>query len=109
MCSVCLLAAITCSTIMVRSSAPRFLNVFKFMIFNSLLVSCAGVSSASTQPFSPPLAFRVVARVAAKNEKSEIEEGKCHKCKKWIPLESIRDTELKVSPVSPPAILILSK
>ncbi|EIM85150.1 uncharacterized protein STEHIDRAFT_148337 [Stereum hirsutum FP-91666 SS1] len=90
------LCPICCESVQRGGEGKKVWLAMKVSAFNYHMQYYHGISSASTQPFSPPLAFRVVARVAAKNEKSEIEEGKCHKCKKWIPLESIRDTELKV-------------
>lgn len=49
------------------------------------------------RPFSPPLSYRTSSRrYALKLERSEILEGKCHKCKKWVPVESIKDCEVKV-------------
>ena len=48
-------------------------------------------------PFSPPLEFRTSARVnAGKHEKTEIMEGKCHRCKKWVPVEGVKDVPSKV-------------
>ncbi|KIJ19474.1 hypothetical protein PAXINDRAFT_7961 [Paxillus involutus ATCC 200175] len=55
------------------------------------------ISSTSARPFSPPVAFRSTERQnPAKNERTKTIEGKCHKCKKWIPLESIKNIEVKV-------------
>ncbi|KAF5382893.1 hypothetical protein D9757_006299 [Collybiopsis confluens] len=56
-----------------------------------------GISASSSLPFSPPLAFRTAHRSSNhKSEKSTIKEGKCHKCMKWIPVEGIKDVEVKV-------------
>ncbi|KAH0835670.1 hypothetical protein J3R83DRAFT_9424, partial [Lanmaoa asiatica] len=49
-------------------------------------------------PFSPPAAFRTIERQnPAKNERTSIQEGKCHKCKKWILVESIKNIDIKAS------------
>ncbi|KAG9312585.1 hypothetical protein JVU11DRAFT_6982 [Chiua virens] len=57
-----------------------------------------GISSVSARPFSPPVAFRTTERQnACKNERKSIQEGKCHKCKKWIFVESIKDIDIKVT------------
>lgn len=56
-----------------------------------------GVSATTGRPFSPPLSYRTSnRRHALKLERSEILEGRCHKCKKWVPVESIKDCEVKV-------------
>ncbi|KAJ7579683.1 hypothetical protein C8J56DRAFT_796094 [Mycena floridula] len=56
-----------------------------------------GISASTGKPFSPPLAFRQVARpVVLKNERTTMKEGKCHSCRKWVPLDGVRDTEAKV-------------
>jgi len=33
---------------------------------------------------------------AAKKERSQILQGKCQKCRKWVPVEGIKDVESKV-------------
>ncbi|EIW52808.1 uncharacterized protein TRAVEDRAFT_78296, partial [Trametes versicolor FP-101664 SS1] len=56
-----------------------------------------GISPATGRPFSPPLAFRTTARQnPGKLEKTELMEGKCHKCKKWVAVEGIKDVPTKV-------------
>ncbi|KAF9447070.1 hypothetical protein P691DRAFT_672224, partial [Macrolepiota fuliginosa MF-IS2] len=56
-----------------------------------------GISAATGRPFAPPSAFRVVSRpYASKKERSEILHGKCQKCRKWLPVEGIKDVESKV-------------
>ena len=56
-----------------------------------------GISATTGRPFSPPTAFRTVARVnPSKHEKTRIVEGKCHKCKKWVAVEGVKDVEAKV-------------
>ena len=57
----------------------------------------AGISAVTALPFSPPIAYRVTPRPhPAKKEKSEIVEGKCHKCRKWVAIEGVKDMEIKV-------------
>ncbi|KAH7886641.1 hypothetical protein F5I97DRAFT_1022652 [Phlebopus sp. FC_14] len=69
----------------------------KFSAYNYHLQYGHGISAASTRPFSPPVAFRSTERRnAGKHERTVILEGKCHKCKKWIPIESMKDVEIKV-------------
>ncbi|KAF8550723.1 hypothetical protein OG21DRAFT_1499629 [Imleria badia] len=56
-----------------------------------------GISSISARPFSPPVAFRTIERHnPAKNERTSIQEGKCHRCKKWVLVESIKNIDIKV-------------
>ncbi|KAI8995208.1 hypothetical protein BD414DRAFT_506033 [Trametes punicea] len=72
------------------------------MVLEHVLDSC--ISPATGLPFSPPLAFRTVARPhAGKLEKTQIMEGKCHKCKKWVAVEGIKDvpTKVRTSPSLP--------
>lgn len=58
----------------------------------------AGVSAATGRPFAPPSDFRVVPRPnAGRKERSEVLHGKCQRCKKWVPVEGIKDVESKVS------------
>lgn len=65
---------------------------------HSLHVTCQGISSVSARPFSPPVAFRTIERQnPAKNERTNIQEGKCHRCKKWILVESIKNIDIKAS------------
>ena len=80
--------AITCSTAMV--SSDTFNNEWK-------LTCIPGISAFSAAPFSPPMIFRTKPRhQVTKHERSQITEGKCHKCSKWIPLETIKDADVKV-------------
>ena len=56
-----------------------------------------GISAATGQPFSPPTAFRTIVRAnPSKHEKMHIMEGKCHRCKKWVAVEGVKDVEAKV-------------
>lgn len=56
-----------------------------------------GVSATTGRPFSPPLSYRTSSRRhPLKFERSEILEGRCHKCKNWVPVESTKDCEVKV-------------
>lgn len=66
---------------------PRFLLMFS-----------AGISAATGQPFAPPSAFRAVLRPnATRVERAEVLHGKCQKCRKWVPVEGIKDVDNKVS------------
>ncbi|KAG9085616.1 hypothetical protein FRC07_013334, partial [Ceratobasidium sp. 392] len=52
-------------------------------------------------PFSPPVAFRHATRKAAHpNERTSIEEGKCHSCRRWTPIESIKYAEIMVPEIN---------
>lgn len=56
-----------------------------------------GISASTGRPFSPPTSFRLVERPKpGKNEKTHIQQGKCHKCDKWVAVEGIKDLESKV-------------
>lgn len=54
----------------------------------------------SSTPFSPPVSYRTTKRRnPGKRERTHILEGKCHKCKKWIPVESLKELEIKVKEI----------
>ncbi|KAF8907615.1 hypothetical protein CPB84DRAFT_1744530 [Gymnopilus junonius] len=56
-----------------------------------------GISASTGRPFSPPVSFRAVDRQnAGKKEKHRIQQGKCHKCDKWVAVEGIKDVDSKV-------------
>jgi len=91
--------ATTCSTATVRSGTLN--ETWK-------LTRIPGISAFSAAPFSPPMIFRTKPRnQVTKHERSQITEGKCHKCSKWIPLETIKDADVKVLFVSVVAIKLL--
>ncbi|KAI0349829.1 hypothetical protein OH77DRAFT_1490142 [Trametes cingulata] len=72
----------------------------KFSAFNYHMQYAHGISPGTGRPFSPPLAFRVVERPnAGKSEKTQLMEGKCHKCKKWVAVEGIKDVPTKVKEI----------
>ncbi|KAI6012243.1 hypothetical protein EDC04DRAFT_2579930 [Pisolithus marmoratus] len=55
------------------------------------------IGSVIYSHFLPQLiSARQSRRNPAKGERMHILEGKCHKCKKWIPVESVKDLEIKV-------------
>ncbi|CAE7226729.1 unnamed protein product [Rhizoctonia solani] len=52
-----------------------------------------GISPKTGLPFSPPIAFRRTKRkpsLVKVCERKIVEEGKCHVCEEWIPIESIK-------------------
>ncbi|KAG8714958.1 hypothetical protein FRC08_011196 [Ceratobasidium sp. 394] len=56
-----------------------------------------GLCSQTGLPFSPPIAFRHQARKPAQgNERSRIEQGKCHSCKRWVNVEGVKDGDVLV-------------
>jgi len=64
-------------------------------------LSLLGISASTGKPFSPPLVFRIVPRInPGKKEKPQIQQGKCHKCFKWVNVEGIKDMESKVGNIS---------
>ncbi|TFK27101.1 hypothetical protein FA15DRAFT_587096, partial [Coprinopsis marcescibilis] len=69
----------------------------KFSAFNYHMQYAHGISSTTGLPFSPPLAFRIAPRPnSSKNEKQKIEQGRCHKCLKWVAVEGIKTMTCKV-------------
>jgi hypothetical protein len=73
----------------------RFFAPITFCLLAKAFV--IGISASTGRPFSPPIAFRVVPRPnPGKKEKHSIQQGKCHKCAKWVAVEGIKDMESKV-------------
>lgn len=64
-----------------------------------LLIYHAGVSTAGL-PFSPPTNFRTVDFPAKTiRQRTTMREGRCHKCKKWIALDTVKkDVDVNVWP-----------
>lgn len=64
-----------------------------------LILRFLGISPNTALTFSPPIEFRTAQRTVQgnKNEKDELEEGKCHHCQAWVPVEGIKKVEAKVS------------
>ncbi|KAI0319470.1 hypothetical protein OF83DRAFT_782420 [Amylostereum chailletii] len=87
-----------CAEKLSRGGEGRFKWLsMKFSAFNYHMQYAHGISSATGRPFSPPTDFRTTPRPkAAKRERTEMVEGRCHKCKKWIPLESVKEGDAKV-------------
>jgi hypothetical protein len=56
-----------------------------------------GISTTGL-PFSPPTAFRTVAFPAKTiRQRTTMREGRCHKCKKWIALDTVKkDVDVNV-------------
>ncbi|KAI6144335.1 hypothetical protein BKA82DRAFT_2388383 [Pisolithus tinctorius] len=72
----------------------------KFSAYNYHMQYGHGISAVSSTPFSPPVSFRTTKRRnPGKRERTHILEGKCHKCKKWIPVESLKELEIKVKEI----------
>ncbi|KAI0739479.1 hypothetical protein C8Q80DRAFT_1198985 [Daedaleopsis nitida] len=72
----------------------------KFSAFNYHMQYAHGISATTGRPFSPPTAFRTVSRVnPGRHEKARLLEGRCHKCKKWVPVEGVKDVPTKVNEI----------
>ncbi|KAF8228693.1 hypothetical protein L208DRAFT_1424360 [Tricholoma matsutake] len=72
----------------------------KFSAFNYHMQYAHGISASTGRPFSPPTAFRCTKRnKPGKLEKPIIQEGKCHKCHKWVAVEGIKDIQNKVKEI----------
>ncbi|CAK5263616.1 unnamed protein product, partial [Mycena citricolor] len=69
----------------------------KVSAFNYHMQYYHGISAATGRPLSPPTNFRLVGRPNhKKGERSSIQEAKCHKCNKWIVVQTIKDIPVKV-------------
>ncbi|KAG4304425.1 hypothetical protein PORY_002135 [Pneumocystis oryctolagi] len=74
-----------------------------------------GINPTTALPYSPPVSFRTVPLVSvnangsSKKKKTsgftsipdrkEILEGKCHKCKKWVRVQGVKEQEVKVAEI----------
>jgi len=68
-----------------------------FPFARTISAELSGISASTGLPYSPPIAFRTTRRPSAgKRERREVQEGKCHKCGKWVAIEGIKDMESKV-------------
>ncbi|KAF8493799.1 hypothetical protein F5888DRAFT_1636531 [Russula emetica] len=57
----------------------------------------SGIAASTARPFSPPIAFRTTPRQRpGKLERTQILEGQCHRCMRWVPVQGVKDTEAKV-------------
>ncbi|TCD62287.1 mitochondrial 37S ribosomal protein rsm10 [Steccherinum ochraceum] len=65
-----------------------------------LIFFYAGISPTTRLPFSPPVAHRTVKRDnPGKHEKSQMRQGKCHRCNKWVDIEGKKDVDTKVAEI----------
>ncbi|GBE85746.1 hypothetical protein SCP_0802680 [Sparassis crispa] len=72
----------------------------KFSAYNYHMQFNHGISASTGLPFSPPMEFRIVARAeVGKHEKARMTQGRCHRCKEWVPIEGIKDVPVKVKEI----------
>ncbi|KAI0084414.1 hypothetical protein BDY19DRAFT_898530, partial [Irpex rosettiformis] len=78
----------------------------KFSAFNYHMQYYHGISPSTGMPFSPPVGFMHTTHLPqskpgfkSKHERSQIEQGKCHKCNKWVAVEGVKDVEVKVKEI----------
>lgn len=56
-----------------------------------------GVAASTARPFSPPTAFRTTPRNRpGKLERTQMLEGRCHRCTRWVPVQGVKDADAKV-------------
>ena len=68
-----------------------------FGVVSRVLISYLGISATSGRPLLPPIDFRVAPCPAAtKLERTEMKQGKCHKCLCWVDIETVKNVEVKV-------------
>ena len=61
-----------------------------------------GVAASTARPFSPPTAFRTTPRNRpGKLERTQMLEGRCHRCTRWVPVQGVKDVDAKVPSLSP--------
>lgn len=58
-----------------------------------------GIAASTARPFSPPTAFRTTPRQRpGKLERTQMLEGQCHRCVRWVPVQGVKDANAKVLP-----------
>jgi hypothetical protein len=63
--------------------------------------NASGIAASTARPFSPPIAFRTTPRQRpGKFERTQILEGQCHRCMRWVPVQGVKDAEAKVQHLS---------
>lgn len=56
-----------------------------------------GIAASTARPFSPPTAFRTTQRQRpGKLERTQMLEGQCHRCVRWVPVQGVKDANAKV-------------
>ncbi|KAG6916613.1 hypothetical protein DXG01_006109, partial [Tephrocybe rancida] len=87
-----------CAESRARGGASRRVWLsMKFSAFKCYHLQYAhGISASTGRPFAPPLSFRTTPRPhAARHERTAIQEARCHKCTRWVPVEGVKDVEAK--------------
>ncbi len=57
----------------------------------------SGIAASTARPFSPPIAFRTTPRQRpGKLERTQMLEGQCHRCMRWVPVQGVKDADAKV-------------
>lgn len=61
----------------------------------------SGIAASTARPFSPPIAFRTTPRQRpGKLERTQMLEGQCHRCMRWVPVQGVKDADAKVHHLS---------
>ncbi|KAN0103640.1 protein of unknown function (DUF4451) domain containing protein [Russula decolorans] len=69
----------------------------KFSAYNYHMQYFHGIAASTARPFSPPIAFRTIPRQRpGKLERTQMLEGQCHRCMRWVPVQGVKDAEAKV-------------
>ncbi|KAI9431541.1 hypothetical protein F5148DRAFT_1271386 [Russula earlei] len=56
-----------------------------------------GIAASTARPFSPPTAFRTTPRQRpGKLERTQMLEGRCHRCSRWVPVQGVKAADAKV-------------
>ena len=62
----------------------------------------SGIAASTARPFSPPTAFRTTPRIRpGKLERTQMLEGRCHRCTRWVAVQGVKDADAKVQSLSP--------
>ncbi|OCH84862.1 hypothetical protein OBBRIDRAFT_358373 [Obba rivulosa] len=91
------LCPVCCESVARGGESKRLWLSMKFSALNYHMQYAHGISAMTGRPLSPPVAFKTVRRErVGKHEKTQVMQGKCHKCAKWVPVEGIKDVPSKV-------------
>ncbi|KAI9447082.1 hypothetical protein F5148DRAFT_1252738 [Russula earlei] len=69
----------------------------KFSAYNYHMQYFHGIAASTARPFSPPTAFRTTPRQRpGKLERTQMLEGRCHRCSRWVPVQGVKAADAKV-------------
>ncbi|KAH9995223.1 hypothetical protein BJV77DRAFT_1157854 [Russula vinacea] len=107
LCPLCACTGIGKVWLSTKFSAYKVPSLLQWMPFDPhFTLTCAdsyhmqyfhGIAASTARPFSPPTAFRTTPRQRpGKLERTQMLEGQCHRCVRWVPVQGVKDANAKV-------------